>query len=608
MSSFLAVAAGMVRVSKSRTVYRSLLFWCTASAFSYNRFFKSTFLPRSLSVMMMTTSTGTGTTSTTSTGTGNTGIPSSNGAPVTPSTLNDVGAMTTATSNPLLDEWTTQPFELPPFAAIQTEHFKPALEVGMKAHLDDLQAIVNAHVPVDAEPTFETVIAAYDRAGSLLSKVSGVFSNMCSSMNTKELQKVQTEMSPILSRHRSQAITLPGLFPLIDRVYQQRQEMDLSSEQLRLVERIHLDFVRAGANLSPQDQAELSDLKAQLASLRTKFQQNVLEDESLYELNVTLDDLNDCPLSLVDAARQAALQRNYTDPDIHVITLSRSLVEPFLMYCKNRELRKEAFEAWTRRGELNLEERNNIALAQQILQLRKRVAVLYGYKTFAEYQCVDRMAKTPQNVQNLLETVWEKAKVSANAERIMMEDYLKENGVVWEDGIQPWDWRFVAEQVRKAKYDLDESELKPYFSLESVRNALFGVSGELFGLEYIPRPEIPTYHPDVELYEVRRKDSKELISLFLHDNFVRPFKSSGAWMSEYRSQTKNLAPGVSHIQRIPIVSNNNNFAKGSSSATTLLSYDGTLFHSDRLFQQNPQIPCLMLHSHFSYNRRQDHVS
>jgi peptidyl-dipeptidase Dcp len=244
------------------------------------------------------------------------------------------------------------------------------------------------------------------------------------------------------------------------------------------------------------------------------------------------------------------------------------------MYCSDRGLRKQAFEAWTQRGQLNLEERNNLTIAQEILKLRKRIAELFGYQTFAEYQCVDRMAKTPQAVQNLLETVWEKAKVSANQERQMMEDYLKDSGVEWEGGIQPWDWRYVAEQVRKAKYDLDESELKPYFSLQSVRNALFGVSGRLFGLEYVPRPDITTYHPDVELYEVRRKDDKELVSLFLHDNFLRPFKGSGAWMSEYRSQTKNLSPDDDKIQGIPIVSNNNNFAKGNSAATTLLSYDG----------------------------------
>jgi peptidyl-dipeptidase Dcp len=493
---------------------------------------------------------------------------------------------TNSSSNPLLSDWTTQPFELPPFSEIETKHFSPALEAGMQAHLDDLQAIVDAHHNDNADqkqPTFESVIAAYDRSGHLLNRVSGVYSNLCSSMNTEELQQIQKDFSPILSRHRSKAMTLPGLFELIDQVFKDTcnaaddssSSPSLNSEQLRLVERIHLDFVRAGAKLSPSAQEELGNLKARLASLRTQFQQNVLTDESEYELNLSSKDLEGCPASLIDASRQAAVERGHTDTeDDHIITLSRSLVEPFLMYCTNRELRKEAFEAWTQRGQLNMEERDNIAIAKEILKLRQRVAELYGYSTFAEYQCVDRMAKTPEAVMNLLETVWEKAKVSADKERQMMEDYLQETGVVWDDGIQPWDWRFVAEQVRKDKYDLDESEIKEYFPLESVRNSLFGVSEKLFGLEYVPRPDIPTYHPDVDLYEVRRKDSKELVSLFLHDNFVRNFKGSGAWMSEYRSQTKNLSPGDSSMQGIPVVSNNNNFAKASSGSATLLSYDG----------------------------------
>lgn len=487
----------------------------------------------------------------------------------------------TGVVNPLLKNWSSQPFQLPPFADIQIEHYEPALQEGMETHLADLQGIVDAHKD-SQEATFEGVIAAYDRAGGLLDKVSGVFGNMCSSMNTKELQEVQTKMSPILSRHRSKTFTFPGLFDLIDQVHAKRDSMDLTSEQLRLVERIHLDFERAGANLDPEAQAELSDIKAQLASLRTQFQQNVLEDESSWEMKVTLAELEGSPSFVIDAARQAALEREYVDKDVHVISLSRSLVEPFLMYCPNRALRKQAFEAWTQRGQLDMEKRNNLLIAQEILKLRKRVAELFGYKTFAEYQCVDRMAKTPENVQNLLETVWEKAKISADQERQMMEAYLKDSGVELEGGIQAWDWRFVAEQVRKAKYDLDESELKPYFSLQSVRDALFGVSGKLFGLKYERRDDVDTYHPDVELYEVRRKDDDSLVSLFLHDNFVRPFKGSGAWMSEYRSQTKNLAPGDDKIMSIPVVSNNNNFAKGSSAATTLLSYDGELTHAGKL--------------------------
>lgn len=483
-------------------------------------------------------------------------------------------------SNPLLQDWSSEPFALPPFDRIAVNDYKPALEAGMAAHLADLQAIIDDDQP----PGFENVISAYDRAGSLLSKVSSVFSNMCSSQNTPELQSVQSELSPILSRHRSKTYALPGLFDKIDDVYQKTKgdSSSLTREQLRLVERIHLDFVRTGgAQLDEESRAELTEIKAELASLRTQFQQNVLHDESNYELVVSLEDLNDCPNSLIEAAKQAATERK-KGADDYVITLSRSLVEPFLVFCTNRELRKEAFEAWTKRGQLDSVNRvdddgkpkmNNIEIATRILKLRQHQAQLYGYKTFAEYQCIDRMAKTPQAVMELLENVWERAKVSANNERQLMEDYLEEVGLALEGGIQPWDWRFVAEKVRKAKYDFDESLLKPYFSLESVREALFSVSDKLFGLKYVPRPDIVAYHPDVDVYEVRdSKENDKLVSIFLHDNYSRAYKGSGAWMSEYRSQTKNLAEGMDSIEGIPIVSNNNNFAKGSGS--TLLSYDG----------------------------------
>ena len=472
----------------------------------------------------------------------------------------------TTSNNPLLKDWSSQPFLLPPFNDIQTSDYKPALEEGMKAHIADLQLIIDN----SDEPTFENVIQAYDTAGNLLSKVSGVYGNMCSSMNTEELQAVQTELSPVLSRHRSKTFTMAGLFEKIDAVYQKRSTLSLTPEQNRLVERIHMDFVRSGAQLPKESQAELADIKARLAELRTQFQQNVLKDESEYELIVTLADLEGCPNGLIEAAKQAAVERKRADGE-YVITLSRSLVEPFLVSCSNRDLRKVAFEAWTQRGQMD-PSRDNISISHEMLKLRQRMAQLYGYKSFAEYQCVDRMAKTPQNVMNLLENVWERAKVSANKEREALEEYLKDEGIVFEDGIQPWDWRYVAEKVRISKYDFDETLLKPYLSLDSVRSAMFAVSGKLFGLKYIPRPDLDTYHPDVDAYEVRNKEDK-LVCIFLHDNFARRDKSGGAWMSEYRSQTKNLVDGSNPLEGIPIVSNNNNFAKAAGA--TLLSHDGT---------------------------------
>ena len=473
-------------------------------------------------------------------------------------------------ANPLLESWATQPFSMPPFARIETTHYKPALEQGMKDHLHDLKSIIDS---ADA-PSFENVVAAYDRAGSTLENVGGVFGNMCSSLNTEDLQAVQKEMSPILSRHHSTTYTLPGLFDKISSVHGERNSLNLTSEQIRLVERIHLDFTRAGALFDDAAQKDTADIKAQLASLTTEFMQNVLKDEETYELILKKEDLTGCPDSLMEAAKNAAEERSKTN-DEYVITLSRSLVEPFLTFSDRRDLRETAFKAWTTRGEMH-PDRDNLAIAKKMLQLRQHLAKLHGYSNFAQYQCVDRMAKTPEAVIELLENVWSKAKVSADKEREALEEFLKESGDELEGGIQAWDWRYYAEKVRQAKYDFDESLLKPYLSLESVTKAVFEVSNKLFGLKYISRPDIETYHEDVNTYEVRDKDDK-LVAVFLHDNYARPFKSGGAWMSEYRSQTKNLIDGDSEFEGIPIVSNNNNFAKG---ANTLLSFDDarTLFH------------------------------
>lgn len=477
----------------------------------------------------------------------------------------------TCATNPLLESWTSQPFHLPPFGRIQPTHFPDALKEGMDQHMADLQAIVDNA----SDPTFDSVFVPYDHAGATLSKVSSVFSNLCSSLNTNELQEIQRDMTPLLSRHSSATYTLPGLFHKINAVYDQRHHMGLTHEQQRLVERIHMDFTRAGAQFDDANQQQYAEIKAELASLTTLFMQNIMKDEETYELVLQVTDMVGCPESLLEAAKQAASDRNKTTGD-YVITLSRSLVEPFLTFSDRRDLRKIAFEAWTQRGEMS-PERNNLAIAKKILQLRKQQAALHGYKTFAEYQCVDRMAKSPKNVMDLLENVWHRAKESANKERQALEEIVATSGEELEGGIQPWDWRYYAEKVRIAKYDFDESLLKPYLPLEGITKALFAVSGKLFGLKYISRPDLETYHPDVNAYEVRDSETDKLTAIFLHDNFARPFKSSGAWMSEFRSQSRNLADGTDPMEGVPIVTNNNNFAKGSN---TLLSFSDctTLFH------------------------------
>jgi peptidyl-dipeptidase Dcp len=491
--------------------------------------------------------------------------------------------ITGSSTNPLLKDWSNQPFHLPPFQQIQPSHFQEALQEGMRAEMKDLQAIAapnfDAGKSTPAAATFENTMAAYDRAGSLLGRVGAVFQNMCSSLNTAELQEVQTTMAPLLSRHTSGTYQVAGLFDKMDAVFQKRHDIGLTSEQVRLTERIHMDFTRAGAALSARNQEELADLQALLASMSTKFQQNVMKDEEVWGMELQGSDMTGCPESLVEAAQAAASERGNGE-DSYVITLSRSLVEPFLTFSDRRDLRQQAWNAWTSRGEMDAA-RDNIKIAEEILALRKRVANIHGYKSFAAYQCADRMAQTPEKVNELLENVWTRAKESANKERTTMEEFVASTGVELEGGIEPWDWRFYAEQVRKVKYDFDEGLLKPYLPLDGVTAAFFAVAGNLFGLKFTKLPDIESYHPDVVTYEVHEKmpdGTDRLVSLFIHDNYARAHKSSGAWMSEYRTQTKNLDPSAASIEGVPVVSNNNNFAK--SKGQTLLSYDDarTLFH------------------------------
>lgn len=451
----------------------------------------------------------------------------------------------------------------------------------MKARLSDLETIASSPKPND----FDSVLGAYDRAGSLYSKVVSVYVNYISSLNTPDMQAVQMKMAPILSRHRSKCYNIPGLFEKIDGMYGMKDEMLESGkwdeEQARLAERVYIGFTRMGAKLEEESKTEYADILAELSTLHTNFMQNVLKDEETWEMVISSDEMAGCPSDLISASRQAAIDRNHEGPDDHVITLGRSLVEPFLTYSSRRDLREKAFEAFSQRGELS-PERDNLAIATKILRLRRRQAQLMGKSTFAEWQTEDMMAKNPENVMKLLSDVWARAKDAANREREMMEAFLTKEGESLEGGFQPWDWRYYAEKVRQANYNFDESELKPYLSLDSVTNAVFDVSNKLYGLKYVKRDDVQAYHPDVNVYEVRRNkegtDKDELVALFLHDNYARANKSSGAWMSEYRSQKKNMVPGADPIEAIPIVSNNNNFAKGSGS--TLLSFDDgvTLFH------------------------------
>jgi peptidyl-dipeptidase Dcp len=484
----------------------------------------------------------------------------------------NIAAMNTvlapSAANPLLRPWGT-PNGVPPFANIRPEHFQPAFEIALAEHRRELDAIASS----PAEPTFENTLVAFDRSGRLLTRIESTFDNLCSSDTSPALQAAERELAAPLAAHLNVIYMNRAMFKRIDSLHEKRASLGLAPEQLRLLERIHLDFVRAGARLTGQAQQRYGEIMEKLAELTTQFSQNVLADESTFRLILRTEaDLAGLPDFVRAAARQAATERGVDDG--HVITLSRSHMTPFLTFSDRRDLREQAFGMWVRRGELTVE-RNNLPVARAIMELRLEQATLQGYTNYADYALADTMAGRPQAVMDLLTQVWERGKIKMLVESEALKAMALSCG--HEIEIEPWDWLYYAEKVRKARYDLDEAAVKPYFPLNRMVEAIFDCANRLFGLHFIEQPQIRAYHADVRVYEVRDAAGK-LISLFMHDNFARASKRSGAWMSNFRMQCSALLPGENDV--IPIVVNNNNFAKGAPGEPTLLSFDDarTLFH------------------------------
>ena len=477
--------------------------------------------------------------------------------------------MTLATSNPLLLPWTTA-HGLPPFESVRAEHFEPAYEVALAQHLAEVDAIAADANP----PSFDNTIAAIDRSGRLLDRIEGLFHNLTSSETSPALQAVEMRMAPKLAAHSSAFFMHRALFARIDALHAQRETLGLTPEQRRVLERFHFDFVRAGAKLALAAQTRYAQIMSRLAELTTRFGQNVLADESAYRL-VLRDEAERAGLpDFVRAAmQQAASDRGVTDGLL--VTLSRSHIVPFLTFSERRDLREQAWRAWTSRGE-HPGEHDNRDVAREILTLRNEQARLHGFACYADYALTDTMAGQQAAVTALLKQVWEPAKARAAQEQAALEAMALSRGEALQ--IQPWDWRFYAEKVRQVRYDLDEATIKPYFPLTRMVEAVFDCAQRLFGLSFVEQPALKAYHPDVKVYEVRGADDA-VIGVFLHDNFARASKRSGAWMSSFRKQSRN--GGVADDGRvIPIIVNNNNFAKGAPGEPTLLSFDdaNTLFH------------------------------
>jgi peptidyl-dipeptidase Dcp len=460
--------------------------------------------------------------------------------------------------NPLLAPWAT-PLGVPPFDLIRAEHFAPAFTAAMAAHLAEIEAIGGNPAP----PSFANTIEALERSGRSLARVGNVFSNLVVSQGGAALEALDTELSPKLAQHGMQVSLNPAVFRRVDELHSRRKTLGLAEDQMRLLERTHLGFVRSGAALGPAEKARMTEISERLAVLHTAFGQNVLHDEKAWHLALTEADLDGLPDFVRAGAAKAAAERGLTG---YAITLSRSLIEPFLTFSARRDLRQAAYQAWIARG-CHAGAHDNRPLIPEILSLRAERARLLGYPSFAAFRLADTMAGQPDAVQALLAEVWEPAKHKAAAERDRLLAVARAEG--FNGALAAWDWRYYAEKVRRADYALDETELKPYFVLDNIQRAAFDTAGRLFGLVFNHRADIPVYHPDVQAYEV--SDAAGHVGVFLADPYARPDKRSGAWMSSYRDQ-ETLDGPVS-----PIIVNNNNFAK---SEPTLLSFDDaeTLFH------------------------------
>lgn len=466
-------------------------------------------------------------------------------------------------SNPFFEKWHT-PFGAPPFERIKTEHFLPAFERAMEMHKAEIDAIATA----DSIPSFENTIAQMELSGAELTRVARVFFNLTSTESSDEMQALQREISPKLTRHSNQIQMNEDLFIRVKAVYDNRNQAMLDAEQLRLLERTYEDFVRAGANLTPEQRERLAAINERISELTTAFGQNSLNDTRNFTMVLEESDLDGLPQSAIDAAAAQAKARGMEGK--YVITLQRSSVEPFLQFSSRRDLREKAFQGWAMRGD-NDNEYDNKAIVAEIVKLRAERAQMLGYKHHSDLVLSRTMAETPEAAMELLAKVWTPAVAKAEQERQWILELMEEEGAG--HNFAAWDWRYYAEKVRKARFDLDQAEIAEYFELENMIEAKFYVANRLFGLTFKERDDIPVYNDVVRVWEVNDADGNT-IGLFYGDYYARDSKRSGAWMSSFRTQQK-LAGDVK-----PLIINNMNLNQPAKGEATLMSYSDavTLFH------------------------------
>jgi peptidyl-dipeptidase Dcp len=476
-----------------------------------------------------------------------------------------VNAMNTD-NNPLLAKWEGPYGGVPPFDRVQIALFKPALEAAMAEQLKEIEQIAANTAP----PDFENTITALERAGRMLNRVGTVYGVWGATMSGPEYQAVQREMAPRLAAFNDQITQNEALFKRIEAVYNSPEKAKLNPEQQRVTWLYYTNFVRAGARLNADAKKRLSQINQQLAGLYTKFSQNVLAEETDQLLVLkSEEELAGLPQSLRDAAAAAAETKK--QPGTWVIMNTRSSIDPFLTYSDRRDLREKAWRMFVNRGD-NGGEHDNNAIITEILQLRAERAKLLGYPTHAHWRLENSMAKTPERAMQLMEAVWKPAVTRVHEEVADMQALADKEGAKIK--IEPWDYRYYMEKVRKAKYDLDQNEVKPYLQLEKLREGIFWVAGELFNFNFTPVTNVPVAHPDIRVWEVTDKTSKKHIGLWYFDPYARAGKRSGAWMNAYRVQERVNG------EITTIVSNNSNFVKGKPGEPVLISWDDatTMFH------------------------------
>ncbi|MCD6454858.1 MAG: M3 family metallopeptidase [Candidatus Aminicenantes bacterium] len=470
-----------------------------------------------------------------------------------------------AGANPLLEAFNT-PYGVPPFDKIKEEHYLPAFEEAIKQHKKEIEKIVNN----PDEPTFENTIEALDRSGELLRRVSAIFFNLLAANTNDKMQEIAKKVSPMLSAHEDEIYMNPKLFQRIKSVYEKREKLDLNTEQKTVLEKYYQDFVRGGANLDDQKKEELKKINQRLAVLTLKFGENVLKDKNSFVLVIDKkEDLAGLPENVIAAAAELAKKKGYDGK--WVFTVDKPSMIPFLTYANNRALREKIFKAYTHLGNNN-NEFDNKAIIKEIVNLRIKKAHIMGYKTYADFALVRNMAKTPENVYKLMDEIWKPALKKAKEERDELQKLIYEEGENFK--LQPWDWWYYAEKLRKKKYALDEEMLRPYFKLDNVRKGAFYVANKLYGITFVERDDLPKYHPDVKAFEVKDANGNT-IGIYYADYFPRPGKRSGAWMDAFRKEAK-----INGKRIIPVVYNVTNFSKPVGDKPALLSLEEvlTLFH------------------------------